>query len=53
MVGVWVLGRILPFVVVVVVATCRRMAVVVVVMVREMIRILTPFPVLILDPGQT
>ena len=50
-VGVRVLGRVLPFVVVVVAATCHRAAVVVVVMVMERICILTPFLILILDPG--
>jgi len=46
-------GMVSPVVAVVVAATCRRAAVVVIVKVMAMIRILTWFSTLILDPGQT
>jgi len=53
--GGWVPGMVPPVIAVVVAATCHRVAVVVMVMVRGkvMICILTRFPALILDPGQT
>jgi len=46
-------GMVPPVVAVVVAAICRRAAVVVMVKVMAMIRILTRFPALILDPGRT